>query len=363
MKRGIIISASLLLALAVSSGPATAVMPYEITDLGTPGDPWEIWSQPRAYGINASGQVVGSVYNDRGNEHAFLWDNGVMHDLGTLGGAWSVAYGINASGQVVGTTFTDRSKERAFLWEDGVGMQNLGAFTTWGWSGASGINASGQIVGWADTSSGDHAVMWDNGVIQDLGTLGGYQREAYGINDSAQVVGMACTEDQKEHAFLWENGVMHDLGTLGGLYSLAFGINASGQVVGAARTADRVYHAFLWKSGVGMQDLGTLGPTSSEAYGVNGSGQVVGFSKIASGDDHAFLWENGVMYDLNSLVPDDSVWVLEHARGINDLGQIVGYGSYYGGTRAFLLTPIPEPSALGLLAFALLAAIRCLRPH
>ena len=346
-----------LLGLVVSSGPASAVMPYEVTDLGIPGDPWVAWSQPKAYGINASGQVVGSVYNEQGNEHAFLWDSGVMQDLGTLGGAWSAAYGINASGQVVGTTFTASSKERAFLWENGVGMQDLGAFSTSKWSGASGINASGQVVGWAETTTGHHAVMWDHGVIEDLGTIGGYQRQAYGINDSWQVVGMAYTENQKEHAFLWEDGVMDDLGTLGGLYSYAFGINASGQVVGTARTASEVYHAFLWENGVGMQDLSTLGGTSSEARSINGSGQVVGSSKIASADEHAFLWENGVMYDLNSLIPDGSGWVLEYARGINDLGQVVGYGSYFGATRAFLLTPIPEPSAVGLLMLGALGLL------
>jgi len=341
-----------LLGLVVLSGPASGVTPYTVTDLGTLG------GRSAAYAINTSGQVVGSAYTKRGREHAFLWDGGVMQDLGTLGGGWSVAHAINASGQVVGTTFTASSKERAFLWENGTGMQDLGSFSTSRWSGASGINASAQVVGWADTTTGDHAVMWDHGVMHDLGTIGGYQREAYAINDSGQVVGMAYTENQKEHAFLWEDGVMADLGTLGGLYSLAFGINASAQVVGTARTPSEVYHAFLSENGAGMQDLSTLGGTSSEARAINGSGQVVGCSKIASGEEHAFLWERGVMYDLNDLVSHGSGWELRVAYGINDVGQIVGCGDHGGLTRAFLLTPIPEPSTLGLLAFAFLVAMR-----
>ena len=44
--------------------------------------------------INNNGQVVG----ENGSNRAFLFSNGTMTDLGTLGGSQSVAYGINDSG-------------------------------------------------------------------------------------------------------------------------------------------------------------------------------------------------------------------------------------------------------------------------
>ena len=81
MKRGILVSPFVLLALIVSSGPATAVTHYTVTDLGTLGG-----NSTTAYAVNASGKVVGYATTLDGDTHAFLWENGVMQDLGTFGG-------------------------------------------------------------------------------------------------------------------------------------------------------------------------------------------------------------------------------------------------------------------------------------
>ena len=73
--------------------------------------------------------------------------------------------------------------------------------------------------------------------MTDLGTLGGTNSNAYGINDSGQVVGMPTPPATPlQHAFLYSGSTMTDLGTLGGTISSATGINASGQVVGNATT-------------------------------------------------------------------------------------------------------------------------------
>ena len=45
------------------------------------------------------------------------------------------------------------------------------------------------------------------------------------------------------------------------------------------------------------------------------------------------------MQDLNRLIPQGSGWVLGQASGINDAGQITGYGTVHGRTHAFLLIP------------------------
>jgi hypothetical protein len=60
------------------------------------------------------------------------------------------------------------------------------------------------------------------------------------------------------------------------------------------------------------------------------------------------------MVDLNSLISPTSGWFLEQAMGINSRGQITGFGfvAGKGGERAFLVTPVPEPSSIVLLALA-----------
>src|SRR6202008_4360277 len=99
------------------------------------------------------------------------------------------------------------------------------------------------------------------------------------INDGGQVTGQSSvTGYQTQHAFLWSNGVMTDLGTLGG-YSYPFGINSQGQVVGTSIAADGQNHAFLYSDGT-MYDLnqlvsGLAGTLLSNAAAINDSGQIV----------------------------------------------------------------------------------------
>jgi probable HAF family extracellular repeat protein len=93
-----------------------------------------------------------------------------------------------------------------------------------------------------------------------------------------------------------------------------------------------------------MSDLGVLtGDLVGVAYSINERGQVVGSSGSSSNPTdfttHAFLWENGVMTDLQTRIPANSGWKLVVAGGINNRGQIDGYGIHNGNYRAFLLTP------------------------
>ena len=312
---------------------------YTITDLGTLGA-----GTSQAFGINKKGQVVGSSTVASPIYHAFLWDSESMTDLGTLGGQQSEAEDVNDVGQVVGWSHINSGNSRAFLWENGV-MQNLGTFGGRS-SAAYGINNAGQVVGGAEIVDNSdpqdpyyyaHAFLWQNGAMQDLGTLGGKLSYAYGINDAGQVVGQAEYINDAGHAFLWQNGPMQDLGTLGGTSSLAYAINNAGQVVGSASLLNGDTHAFLWKNSA-MQDLGTLGGVRSNAYDINEAGQVVGTSYLANWMERAFLWENGQMKDLNTLIPADSGWVLRQAHAISKRGQIVGYGVFNGQAHAYLLT-------------------------
>jgi probable HAF family extracellular repeat protein len=135
-----------------------------------------------------------------------------------------------------------------------------------------------------------------------------------------------------------------DLGNLGGTtLNIAFYINNQGQVVGQAGVPDGINcHAFLWQNGV-MTDRGTLpGDVASWANNINNKGQAVGTSFPATGS-RPFIWQNGVMTDLNTLIPTGSPLYLLEAFGINDRGQISGFGQLSNGElRGYLLDPCGE---------------------
>ena len=336
--------------------PAEAASLYTVTDIGTLSGR-ENFAHPPSR-INNAGQIVGTsgLRSFDAQLRAFLWDNGVMTDLGSLEGSNSEAFDINDFGQVVGHSEINSPDfspfgnytSHAFLWENGV-MTDLGTFGGTN-SSASSINNSGQVVGWAENERGEErAFLWENGEMFDLGTLGGTTSFASSINDSSQIVGNAVTSSGSNRAFLWENGEMFDLGTLGGTTSFAGDINESGQVVGIADLRGEGFfnhHAFLWQDGT-MIDLGTLDdlPTS-EALGINNAGQVVGnaYNFNDFNERKPFLWENGLMIDINSLIPADSGWELLVALDINDGGQIVGIGRMGDQVHDVLLTPLSDPT-------------------
>jgi probable HAF family extracellular repeat protein len=341
-----------------------------LTDLGAlPGA-----NGSAASGINARGWITG--YSGNGiidpllgipETRAVLWNDDQIIDLGTLGGYESVGIAVNNRGQVTGfaTNATPDpfsgfgTQVRAFLWEDGV-MQDLG--TLGGPDspplGNTIINESGQIAGSSNTDSTPNPLtgnpttdpfLWENGTMTDLGTLGGTVGFPVFLNNRAEVVGQSnLAGDVTAHPFLWHRGTMTDLGTLGGTFGVANWINDAGEVVGQADTPTSS-HAFFYRHGK-MTDLGTLsGDCFSVAVAINSGSQIVGQSFSCDfSTARAFIWENGSMTDLNTLIPPNSSLQLVIGFNINDRGEIVGVGTppgvqdFHFGGRLFLLIPCDE---------------------
>ena len=218
-----------------------------------------------------------------------------MVDLGTLGGATSIANGCSADGSiVVGYSNTVGGPSAAFKYENGV-MTDLGTLGG-NFSIATGCSADGSIiVGVSLLALGDaHAFKYENGVMTDLGTLGGIFSYAYGCSaDGSIVVGYSDTVGGPPHAFKYENGVMTDLGTLGGGTSIAYGCSADGSIIiGYSSTVGGEQHAFKYENGI-MTDLGTLGGVVSTAYGCSADGSIiVGYSNTVGGPPHAFKYQS-----------------------------------------------------------------------
>jgi probable HAF family extracellular repeat protein len=336
-----------------------------LTDLGTlPGG---VNSFPQ--GANSDGWVVGTSENGTTDPvlgipefQAVLWRNGQIQTLGTLGGNESIGFDVNGHGQIVGlaanavpdpaSMFGFATQTRPFVWKDGV-MRDLD--TLGGTDGAAFLmNEHGQVMGqfYVQGTTTLHTIFWDeDGNAVDVGTLGGTNSNCsscgpWWINNRGQVAGNSTLAgDATHHGFVWDRGTLTDLGTLGGDNSEANSVNDSGVVVGRADVPGSLtHHGFLFRHGV-MTDLGVIGGDAcSTAYSINSAGQIVGDAGICFVGGRAWLWENGgPMVDLNDLALPGSGLHLQDARLINDRGEIVCTGVLPNGDlHAVLLIPVGE---------------------
>jgi probable HAF family extracellular repeat protein len=286
----------------------------QIIDLGT----LDSGTESLGIYVNDVGQVIGfSTINTNPDPvgffgfptHTFIWQNGEKVDIGTLGGA-NAFPGASCSTQpknlVVGGSTTTTTVNPS------TGLPDADPF------------------------------LWHNGNMIDLGTLGGTNGFAQCANRRHQVIGMSSVTANPAacdfpvfnaggpgcHAFFWEDGVIKDLGTLGGDNSEAIWLNDAGDVVGSADlagpTGNQTHDAVLWRQGE-IHDLGTVpGDPCSRGRGLNSHGQVVGGSSDCHNFLHAFVWEEGgPMLDLNTLIAPGSGYQLTNAFNINDSGEIL----------------------------------------
>lgn len=312
---------------------------YSLTDLGVLGAPAD---KPAA--LNRAGIIAGTRSLSSPGvtplSRAYLFTNSVF-ELGFTN-INAVASDLNEQGDVVGWARLPQAgglfAERAVLWQRGrqLDLGTLGGTN----SRAFGINERVDITGTAQTKSGAfHAFLFRQAKMTDLGTLGGKNSYGHAINSAFDIAGVSETTQQVRHAFLHTGGNMRDLGTLGGIFSQANALNEQADVVGFAQNAAGQSRAFLYTKGK-LADLGTLGGPGSFANAVNNRQHVVGAAQLASGETHAFLWREGKMVDLNQLLPPNSGWFLLEATDINESGLILSVARTRNGQlRAVLLSP------------------------
>ncbi len=339
---------SMTIAILAAPAGAAAQQSYNLIDL-TAGSPYD---QTQANSINTSGHVTGfGVIPSSGEIHAFIYVNGNFQDLGLLGYGASDGISINNADQLAVDGIGPGST--ALFYSNGQASQ-IGNIDG-GYTSAYAINDLGDIVGsgW----NGDGGIVgfsWIGGVFTDLSPHGVYRATA--INDSDQFVGTSIYSwvyggyvHTSSHAFLCSGGVFTDLGSFTGnpqLNTEAFGINNSGQIVGYSTAANGAHYAFLYSGGT-MQDIGTLGGNYSVAVAVNNNGVVVGNLQNPYGVDlGSYVYANGTMSDMSDLIASGGAgWSQLIVTGINDGGSIVGYGTLNGGTQGFVAVPINTADA------------------
>lgn len=349
---------------------------YDVFDIGTLGG-----NSASPIDFNDYAQIVGWSLTASADTNAFVWENGVLRDLGRLGRKASMASRINNAGVILGAVWSGRGDDsynyRPTIWRNGAGTvldnppsgepttpsasdeSDVTAWTScghetchgwaWnrGWQRVGGLlgeyaetfvqamNKRGQIVGSSaavytgeSPYPADHAFLWENGVMRDLGLLSGNPCPQYpdricgnssatSINESGQVVGYSTAADGSFHAVLWENATIRDLwtepaGSTGG--SL---INDRGQVAGSAGG-----EGFFWSSGT-LRLLGSLGGGGTIVVDINEAGTVVGTSKTTTGERHVFVWtEQGGIVDLGT---GPHGFNTAGVVGISFRGDIVGF--------------------------------------
>jgi probable HAF family extracellular repeat protein len=344
-----------VLGLVILCGTSSAVaQEYTFIDLGTMGGTTSF-----ARAINNQRQVTGNAQTDPSQPSprliAFIWNPpaGPLIDLGILPGSnnFSRGYAINDLGVIVGES--GNNTPQSFRWEQTTGMTGLLRLAGDNYNGvAHGIDNAGIIVGISGNGTTSRPTRWNaQAVATDLGSIDGTTTSfgrAWNLNQTGTIVGITETgTGTPMHATMWLAGAVIDLGSIAPHErSEALAVNDHNIAVGASNngltpSSTPIRRAVRWEIVGGVpqiEELGSLGRTFSEALDINNEGVIVGSATNILGlSQVAWIWSNGVMTDLNTLVDLPPGWVLTSAQSINENGDIAGFGSLSGVSRAFAL--------------------------
>jgi probable HAF family extracellular repeat protein len=337
-----IVAIQLVVRPAARASALVASPTYTVEDLGVFPDGG---GASLATGINSAGDVSGYANHSTAGYTAFRWSNGALTDLGDFGcGAHGNA--INDTGTVVGYSNVSCAESyKAGFQAPQNTLLDIGTLANGSQPViAYGINASGQIVGSSVTEHGTTRafVSGPGGAgLQQIDNLateppGAQALEGHGVNSAGDVAGFAFFFDQTcgghDAPFLFSGGTIQELVGLD-CSGVGTAINDSGVVVGSKGT-----HAFKWDGTIHDLGLPDGAGAFSQALAINTGGTVVG-AAYACQLCPPQAWINGTTL-LNNLIDPALGWNLQVAAGINDSGQIAGYGGHNGLVHAFRLTPV-----------------------
>ena len=322
--RNSIAAASLFAALVNAQAPKPR---YEVIDVGTLGGGYAY-----GYGLNNAGDVVGgaatSTQTDGFAQTAFIWRKGQIHPLGTLGGAACPGCSSEGAGNTGGNVIAVISE-------------------------TANIDPNGQDFCGFQTHRQCLGAVWKNGDLKPLPPLpGGYNSQAYSINNQNEIAGFSdtgvrdatCAAPFQVTRFV---GVIWDahrnpraLKPLpGDNVSFAFGINEDGQAVGTSGLCSNTTlppngpvggpHAVLWEEDgtprlIDTSSLGALVDGNNVATSITNQGEVGGTALLVDGTVHSFLWSHGHIRDLGTL-PGDFATIAGCCGTVNNRGDVAGF--------------------------------------
>ena len=346
-----------------------------------------------AGGLNNNGDIaVTSVTNGFATGYVYLQHSHTLYALPRPfpNGSGDQVYGINDYGKVAGDSSPFGEPPQATVWYLTGGFEVLDSLGDI--SSATAVSNDGQVTETEyfpnNGASGAFYWAWKPSLhkvpvplFNDVATY--VENTANAINNFSHIVGDSTLSQftspggpdfiTGDHAYLFANGTLTDLGVLGNPdpstslgISYAYGLNNKDDVVGQSEvsvpSADPncpgcvAFHAFLWHAGK-LSDLGNLGHVpgwNSSATAINDVGEIVGSADANVNNQptsRAFVYIDGVMYNLTFMVYARDLNVrLVKPMGINCNGWIVANG-YNTATptvnRVYLLTPKVAPIRAG----------------
>jgi probable HAF family extracellular repeat protein len=288
MSRKPLLSRMAVIALAAFVSPAGlpvhASSTYAVAVIDVPDS-----SGTAVHGLDVLGRVVGSYVDGRGT-HGFLYVDGILSTIDYPGAAWTSAHGVNTAGQIVG-----------------------------------GYGPNG--------TDGRRGFLLSNGRFSSLEFPGSPDTVARGINNRGQIVGDYLAPDGSRRGFLFSGGVYSTIAAPGNSSGGAWSINDAGDVAGYSGSV-AAGRGFVLRSGT-YSTIQFPGSVYTDALGMNNVGDIVG--QTDSPDAPRGFRRNGTDYSVIELPQGVATW---NARGVNDLGQIVGtFTDHEGRTHGYLATP------------------------
>jgi uncharacterized membrane protein len=282
----------------------------------------------RPIAISNSGWVAGAT----ADQHAATWQKkSGLHRVSLPAElSSSEATSINSRGEAVGTASNADSSHRVAFWL----RENKVTLLPGGQTRANSINEASQITGQAIAPGAKVSgpTLWKDGNLVDLKICcAGFGRA---INAQGSIAGDTYDEQGRYHAFVWDgtHGV-HIIPVPGADFSSVLALNDHGDVVLKASPGG----LFLYSEG----NLHALQIPKATPRAMNNNGVIVGSFGPGPEEQRAFVWsEVQGLQDLNALIPANSGWTLEVATGVNDHGEIIGWGDHGGeGNVGFMLRP------------------------
>lgn len=307
---------------------------------------------------------------------------------------------VNNRGQIAGRWFVNGDTYEVLRWESTGVVKNYSrnAFNQFiGYGSALGINDNGVLIGLSGAGQFQSVVAYREtttdtfslfvnlvsgadinnagmAIIQPAITADSYLVNTVNrqyttlprmimsaINDVGAITGRSVPLGEAERAVIWTSvaGFTY-LPTVDAPWAiLPDDLNNRGTVVGNLYNRNDSWCRKPFVYDGELRELPLLpGFDCGMATGINENGMIVGSSFLSDRTmSKPVIWIDGVVYDLNSLTPS-GFWDLRSALDISDTGYIAVTGSRDSRITGFLLTPLPEPSSLGMVAFVVVGLMR-----